>query len=192
MALAVFNEPPWADYSYTDELPVAVLRDGGPHEENRIQLAGIAVRAYTWPMQRLPAERLAIDTFFRAHKYQVTAFLVLDPKEIERERVGVSLGLATAGQTVFPLTGDLTEENYRDYPSDAHAFVVRRNAVPVTATVQRDARTFTLSVAASAGDTVDADYVAYRLVRLDGEYEWQGVTNIWYATQLRLREILRP
>ncbi|MCA9640786.1 MAG: hypothetical protein KC492_08815, partial [Myxococcales bacterium] len=112
----VFDELPVVGYSYTDELPASIRRDGGPFEESRTKLAAIARRKYAWKLRRddcIGWERTEVDDFLvRLRSLLLEAIYVKDPRDYYR--TGVSLGSGTGSLSVFPLPATGTES--RDYP----------------------------------------------------------------------------
>lgn len=57
------------------------------------------------------------------------------------------------------------------------------------ASVDTDGRTITLS--GSRSGAVTADYHAYRLCRLDGEFTWTTTSNVWAETAPVIVEVVR-
>lgn len=187
--MAIWTETPEIDgYSYRDILPVTVFAFAGGGTEQRAALLARARREYTWPMRRTKAEALVVDEFFRLRNFQIESFLLKDPDQYAR--TGVALGTSTAGQTVFTIP--TTTENARDYPvNDAHV-VVYDDGTPTgaTVTVGVDARTFTLSVAPTAGSVMTADYWTYRRVRLVEGPTWQKLAPDWLEGVVMLKEVV--
>ena len=191
MATAVFDEIPWANYSYSDVLPVAVLRDGGPFDEARVKLASISRRKYTWNLLRSETcsgyRRIDVDDFLvRARDLMYESFYVKDPRDFAR--TGVTLTQVSG--LVYTLPTSITSENYRDYPIDDGNVQVYDGGSPANhASVDTDGRTITLSGA--PGGAVTGDYHYYRLCRLDGEFTWTTTSNVWAETAPVIVEIVR-
>lgn len=187
--MEIWTQTPEIDgYSYRDILPVAVFAYGGGGTEQRAALLARARREYTWPMRCTKAQALVVDEFFRLRNFTVTSFLVKDPDQYAR--TGVSLGTSTAGQTVFTLS--TSTENARDYPiNDSNVTVYDDGvATAATVTVNVDNRTFTLSVAPTAGSVMTVDYWAYRRVRLVEGPAWNKLAPDWLEGVVTLKEVV--
>ena len=187
--MAIWTETPEIDgYSRRDILPVTVFAYAGGGTEQRAALLARARREYTWPMRRTKAQALTVDEFFRVSNFAVTSFLLKDPDQYAR--TGVSLGTSVTSQTVFTLS--TSTENARDYPiNDAHVVVYDDGvATGATVTVSPDNRTFTLSVAPTAGSVMTADYWTYRRVRLVEGPEWNKLAPDWLEGVVLLKEVV--
>jgi hypothetical protein len=188
MPTQVFTESPFPNYSYADELPVSVRRAGAPWAERRTKLADISRRRYSFPLSRPNDERQDVDDFLtRARGLQFEAFYVADPRDDARS--AVALGTGNGSATTFALPTALANEERRFYPKSS-GLVAKVNGTPVSvASVDTDARTITLSAAPANGAAVTADFVGYRLCRVEN-LSWQGETNTWFHASVELVEII--
>lgn len=182
-------ELPWIQVGWRDDLPVMLLRDGGPEEVVAEQLAPLAARRWRWPFEMSAPQRQAVDAFLvQARKLGTEAFYILDPHDAQR--TAIALGTGNGAQVIWPLPSTLASEYRRDFPVDEAATLLKVNGVSVTRTVQVDARTLTAAVAPGVGTTVTADYRAYRKVRIASPIDWSGVTAVWVGAELELVECL--
>ncbi len=188
---SVFDEVPEVGYSYTDELPVSIRRDGGPYEESRTKLAPIARRRYSWKLRRddcVGFLRTDVDDFLaQLRSLQFESFYLKDPRDALRS--GVSLGVGDGATQTFSWPSVGTES--RDYPIDSAAMVVYVSGSPVTvSSVDTDARTVTLAAPPGLGLAVTTDYEHYKLCRVDGEFTWTGQSSTSYETAVGVVEVL--
>ena len=186
-----FDEVPEVGYSYTDELPVSIRKDGGPFEESRTKLGALARRRYSWKLRRddcVGFLRTDVDDFLvQLRSLQFESFYVKDPRDAFRS--GVSLGVGDGATVTFSLPSVGTES--RDYPIDNASLVVYVAAVPVTvSSVDTDARTVTLASPPGIGLAVTADYDFYRLCRVDGEFAWTGQSSTSFDTSVSIVEVV--
>ena len=188
MSLAVFSEIPLLGHDYGDDQKVAVLAYAGAAEQ-RAQTQDRGLRVLTLPYKRNTSGRATIDAFFLARGYEKTSFLAKDLNDYAR--TGISLGTSVASQTVFALPASGPYAG--DYPiSDANAIVYDDGTPVAIASVNTDARTFTLSSSPTAGSVMTCDYWRYGRYRLDRPYRWRSVAAGvgWYVTEIALREVL--
>lgn len=190
MPYSVFDEVPEAGYSYTDELPVAILLDGGPHEEVRRKLAAVARRRYQWRLRRDDCagfERTEVDDFLvRLRSLQFEAFFIKDPFDFAAS--GVSLGTGDGSATTFSIPS--TAPELRHYPIDNAALVVTVAGSPATvASVDTEGRTITLASPPGVGAAVVAAYEYYRLVRLEGDLSWAHLGGATFEGTVALVEV---
>lgn len=183
-----FDECPWADYGYRDELPHEALMDGGPYEVDRYAVADIPRRVYTWHLKRDRTERRVVDAFLaNTHLAGVHSFYVRDPAD--DARADVPLGTGDGGTTTFFLPS--TGEERRHYPRDDGDLVVKVAGTPVTvSSVDTDARSVTLAAPPGIGLAVTADFNGLRLVRQLMPHEWKGLSYSWFDATIVLEEIL--
>lgn len=185
----VFDEVPEVGYSYTDELPVSIRRDGGPFEESRTKLAPVARRRYSWKLRRDDCPgflRTDVDNFLvQLRSLQFESFYLKDPRDALRS--GVSLGVGDGATQTFSLPSEGTES--RDYPIDNAALVVYVSGSPVAvSSVDTDARTITLAAAPGLGLAITADYEHYKLCRADGEFTWTSASSTSFETTVAVVE----
>jgi len=184
------------NYSYRDRLPVIVTRFAGTGAQQRAALQVISRRSYQLPIQKTATEKASIDTFFRLLSQTVDAFYIRDPKDDIKE--GVYLYEGTGG--AVPVTFDFptTGENSRDWPiafaSGAGTFTVYKNGTPWTTgspVIDTGDRTITFNTAMTLAfeDVVSIDYKAYRLVVLEEDFQWVGLSPDFFEATLELQEV---
>lgn len=193
MTLAVFDAATAGflaidvNYRTEDDLPTVTQRAAGDGSEIRAALQTLARRSFTVTLRSTKAERQLVDEFWRLKNYQVTAVLFADPSL--STRTGVAFGAASSNQTVFVLP--TSGENSRDYPQSgiSTATVYDDGGGMTTDTIHVDNRTITTTVAPASDSTMTADYEFYRLVRLDGTYEWSALAPNFFETTIELLEV---
>lgn len=172
-------------YSYRDERPavVAPFIGGGRQASSR---ASRAVR--TWPLEFrfTAAQRLTEEAFLRAHGFGATSFLYKDLKDFARTGELVTLTLVSGDTYALPDTG----EYGGDYPIDNANLQMYDDGVEAAhASVDTDARTITLS--ATPGGVVTADYDYYRRVVQAEPVDWgEPVYGYWFPVRIALAEVL--
>lgn len=190
MAYAVWPQTPWLDFEYADEFPVARIENDRFGFRRDVALAPLALRRYSLPERGLTTtDRQTLYAWLVARGWTRDAFLFEDPKDADR--VGVALGVAGAGQTVFPLTTTVTDEDYRHFPKQGTVVLYADGAPVSVASVDTDARTITATVAPGAGKVMTCDFTGLRLVKLVAEPSFQGATVDWMDYQVELEEVLR-
>jgi len=162
-----------------------VFAEDGPAQERTLRAGGVAPRRYTWVLKGYPETAEAQRLWVAARALNGEAFYVLDPWDLG-QRVSLSLGESTAGQTVVSLPTD-----DRDHPIAA-GLVLTADAAPVTvASVDTDGRRILLAAPLDAGKALVASYTYYRLCRFEGMPTWTAEAGDWYAGRVVIREILR-
>lgn len=184
-----FDECPWSDYGYRDELPMFVAEDDGPREVDRYALSDIPYRTYTWHLKRNRTERATVDAFTaNAHLCGLASFYVRDPADDAQTSVALGVGDGVETAYTLPITGEMR----RYYPRDDATVIVRVDGTPVAGTVvDTDARTFTLAAPPGVGLAVEADFSGMRLVRQGSPFDWRGMSHTWYDATVILEEMLR-
>lgn len=185
-----FDECPWVDYTYRDELPIEILGDDGPVYTDRYALLDITRRVYSWHIKRTTTERAAVDAFMAlARSVQLEAFYIRDPKDDARTAVTLEPAVGDGARVTFSLP--TTGEERRHYPRDDADLVVRVGGAPATvASVDTDARTITLAAPPGIGVAVEADYNGLRLCRLSAPFDWKGLDAAWFDATLVIEEII--
>ena len=184
----VLSATPFPPYSYRDEQPCAVLRDGGPYEEVRVPLADISRRRYMFDLGRRNADRQTMDAFLvRARQLQYQSFYFPDPRDDALDGVSIGTGNGVAQTFYLPTTG----ENRRFYPADDDSASITVNGSPYVGevTVSTDGRSVTLASAPANGHAVLFSGNVYRLCRLD-DLSWSVDYVDWATASISIVEVI--
>lgn len=175
-------------YTVAQSRTVLVARFAQAETEQRASFADRGFDRWQLDILATDAGKRTLDDFYVARKGATESFLFEPPRD--KHRTGVSLGIAGAAQTVFPLPTAGKEAG--DYPQDNAAAVLYDDGSPIAQTVQTDARTMTAAVAPANGSVMTADYDRYERVRFAAEsgLPWQSVApNVW-RMRLELIEVV--
>lgn len=184
----VFTELPFLPYSYRDEQPCAVLRDGGPYEEVRIKLADTSRRRYMFQVGRRNTQRQTVDTFLvRGRALQYDPFYFADPRDDALDDVSIGTGNGSATTFYLPTTG----ENRRFYPANDSSASITVNGSPFVGvvTVSTDGRSVTLGSAPANGHAVLFSGNVYRLCRLE-DLSWTVEYADWGTAAISVVEVI--
>lgn len=184
----ILSDIPETGYTYRDELPVSVRKSGDRFEEARTALADISRRIYTCTWTATNAERQTLDDFLRSVNFGQDAFYFLDPRD--DALADVSIGTGDNSEVTFSLPA--SGENRRWYPvDDTDEVVVKVSGSPVTiASIDSDARTVTLDTPPAMSAPVTYSGPVYRLVRLEGEAQWQQLFSNFFRLSMTLMEVV--
>jgi len=190
MPTTIFAYEPEIDgLTAADVMPETTIAYAGTGTQQRATLQDIDRRRYTWPLRRQSTDKTAIKEFFRLRSQTVEAFYIQDSESDECARTGVSLGTSILAQTVFTLP--TSGENSRDYAADDANVVVYDDGSPVAvASMDTDARTFTLSASPTAGSIMTCDYHAYRLVHLVAPFSWKRLAPDFFSAAPEFEEVV--
>lgn len=195
MSLAILSDldaQPLLGLSFDRDRAVVVNRYAGSRKTQRAELEDRDF--HDWELSfTLDADgQEELEDFFRDLAWTRDHFLWRVPEGVawhaeKYRRTGLSLGLATSGQTVFalPVSGAFAGE----YPANNGFAKLYDDGVAITTTVQTDARTLTGSPGMALNSVATCDYDFYRRFRLAERFRWEldDASGLWRA-RLRIVE----
>lgn len=165
------------------------LQEDGPDEERILVASGIPRRVYSWPARGYPEEMDLLRQFAEARALDGSAFYVLDPWS--NQRWDIEVGPSVGAQSVFSLPTSRALDTFRDYPVSGTVQATVAGVARAVSAVGTDARTVTLSSAASDGQAVKVSYQAYRLCRFPPGIDWEVDELQVFRSTIEVREVLR-